>query len=224
VGADLTSLNFGGAGTLAISPASSTKGRFDSIIKFNTAAAIAQFNSDYGTGNWQLTGVKLSLASNFGVGGVQPGNTIFNVINGGSFGVDWLGNDSWVEGSGGGMGSPGYPNNSSVSFNSISNLYSAGSASLGSFNYTPPGNNIYVDYTLPLNSSLVSDAAGGGDVSLYFYATDDQVGYLFNARSFGSNRPELTLTAAAVPEPAASALMLTALGSLYFARSLKKKA
>src|SRR5262249_40865660 len=142
---------------------------------------------------------------------------------GGSFGVDWVGYDSWVEGSGGGMGTPGYPGNTFVSYNSISTLYSAGSASLGSFAYTPPGNNVYVDYTLPLNASLASDAAGGGDVSLYFYATDNQVGYLFNARSFGSNVPRLTLSAVAVPEPTVAGLIFMGMGSLPIARGLRRK-
>src|SRR5262245_23699492 len=85
-GADLTSFNFGGAGTLAIAPASSTKGRFDSIIKFNTAAAVSQFNTTYGAGNWLINGVTLSLASNFGDQGEQPNNGVFNTINGGNFG------------------------------------------------------------------------------------------------------------------------------------------
>lgn len=212
VGSDLTSLNFGGAGTLAISPATSTKGEFDSIIKFNTAAAISQFDSTYGAGNWHITGATLSLSSNFGVQGSQPNNNIFNTINGGSFGIDWLANDSWVEGTGGGMGSTGYPNNSSVSFNSISSLFSSGSESLGTYTYAPPGNNIYVNYNLSLSTQFTSDTAAGGDVSLYFYAADNQVGYLFNSKSFASGHPELTLTAEAIPEPSICALMTLVLG------------
>ena len=39
VGSDLTGLNFGGTGNLAISPASSLKGEFDSVIKFNLNGA-----------------------------------------------------------------------------------------------------------------------------------------------------------------------------------------
>jgi hypothetical protein len=58
----------------------------------------------------------------------------------------------------------------------------------------------------------VSDATAGGDVSLYFYAADNQVNYLFNARSYASNHPELTLTATLVPEPATGALLAAALG------------
>ncbi len=194
-GTNLTSLNFGGAGTLAIAPASSAKGEFDSIVKFNVAAAVTQFNTTYGAGNWNITGISLSLASNFGGQREQAPNGIFNSINAGSFGIDWLAGDSWVEGSGSGMGSAGFPSNSSVSYNSIPGLFSPGSSSLGTFTYTPPGDNIYATYTLPLNSSLVSDVDAGGDVSLYFFAADNQVSYLFNARSFGSNRPEFTLTA-----------------------------
>ncbi len=222
-GTNLTSLNFGGAGTLAIAPASSTKGEFDSIIKFNTSAAVGQFDTAYGAGNWRITGVTLSLASNFGVQGAQPNNNIFNKINAGSFGINWLANDNWTEGTGGGMGSPGYPNNSSVSFNSISSLFSPGSSSLGVFAYAPPGNNIYVNYSLPLNGSLVSDASAGGDVSLYFFAADDQVGYLFNARSFAANHPELTLTAAVIPEPGVAAFTLAGIGGCLLARRQSRR-
>jgi hypothetical protein len=223
VGANLTGLNFGGAGTLAIAPASSAKGEFDSIIKFNSAAAISQFNATYGVGNWQITGLTLQLASNFGGQGEQPNNAIFNSINAGSFGVDWLANDNWVEGTGGGNGSPGYPATSAVSFNSIPTLFSAGSASLGTFAYNPPGDNLYLNYALPLNSSLVADTGTGGDISLYFFAADNQVSYLFNARSFGSNHPELTITVAPIPEPAGGSMMTaTAVALLFFRRRALK--
>lgn len=50
-GTSLSNLNFGAAGTLAIVPAGSPKGEFDSIIEFNTAAAVSQFNTTYGVGN-----------------------------------------------------------------------------------------------------------------------------------------------------------------------------
>lgn len=222
VGSDLTSLNFGGAGTLAIAPASSTKGRFDSIIKFNTAAAVSQFNTTYGMGNWSISGLTLSLASNFGDQGEQPNNGVFNTINAGSFGIDWLGYDSWVEGNGSGMGTAGFPNNSFVSFNSIPTLYSSGSASLGTFTYTPPGDKIYLSYSLPLAAGLLSDATTGGEVSLYFYAVDNQVGYLFNARSFASNQPRFIITATAVPEPAAFAFAMAALGGFAMLRNRQK--
>ena len=222
VGTNLTTLNFGSAGTFAIAPASSAKGASDSVLMFSTASAVSQFNTLYGAGNWTITGVTLSLASNFGAQGQQPNNGIFNTINAGSFGIDWLADNSWVAGSGGGMGGTGYPNNNSVSYAYIPTLLSFGYDSLGTFTYTPPGNNIYLSYNLPLDGNLVSGAAAGGDVSLLFYAADNQVSYLFNSSNFASNHPELTLDVAPVPEPGTLALLTTALGGLWIARRQKK--
>ena len=208
---NLAANNYGGAGTLAIAPSSSAKGEFDSVIKFNTAAAIAQFNSAYGAGNWSLTGVTLMLASNAGTQNGNPGNAIFNTIHSGNFNIDWIANDSWAEGT----GNPMMPQPTGVNFNSISSLL-ATADSLGTYTYTPPGNNVYAGYTLLLDGGLVADADNGGDVSLYFFTTDSQTSYLFNSRSFSSatpSTPELILTAAPVPEPATTALLALALGA-----------
>ena len=60
-GADLTGLNFGAAGTLAIAPASSAKGEFQSVIKFNLADGVALFNSTYGSNHWSITGISLGI-------------------------------------------------------------------------------------------------------------------------------------------------------------------
>jgi hypothetical protein len=208
-------LNFGGTGTLAIAPASSPKGEFDSVIMFNTAAAVGQFNSTYGAGNWAITGFTLSMASVFGTNGAIPNNGLLNTVKSGNFGIDWLEYDSWVEGNGNGNGAA----NGDVSFNSISTLFSAGSDSLGTFTYTPPGNNVYASYSLPLDANLVTDAAAGGAVSLYFYAADNQIGYLFNSKEFASNHPELTITVAPVPEPTGAAFLAISFGGLLFLRS-----
>lgn len=221
-GSDLSEVNYGNSGTLAIAPASSTKGAFDSVLMFNTAAAVTQFNSIYGAGNWTITGVTLSLASNFGTQGVQPGNTIFNTINAGSFGINWLADNSWDAGTGGGGGSAGYPNNDYVDYAYIPTLLSFGNDSLGDFTYTPPGNNKYLTYTLPLDSGLVANAAAGDNLSLYFYAADNQVSYLFNSQVFGSNHPELSLTATPTPEPTTLTLFGAAGALLIAVRRAKK--
>jgi hypothetical protein len=155
-------LNFGGAGTLAIAPASSPRGEFDSVVMFNTANAVSQFNTTYGAGNWMISGLTLSLASSFGTNGAVSNNNLLNTVSGGSFGLDWLANDSWTEGNGGGTGTAGYPGNNLVSFDSISTLLSPGFDPLGNYTYTPPGNNVYANYSLLLDSGLASDTAAGG--------------------------------------------------------------
>ncbi len=205
-GSDLQNDNYGNAGTLAIAPASSTKGAFDSVILFNTAAAVTQFNSTYGAGDWTITGAQLSLASNFGAQGAQPNNLIFNTINAGSFGIDWIADTTWTVGNGGGSGTPGYPANNNVDYAYIPTLLSYGYDSLGDFSYTPPGNNVYLTYTMPTDAGL-DTAAADGAVSLYFYAADNNVSYLFNSQVFSANHPELILTATPTPEPGTLALL-----------------
>ena len=74
IGTDLTNLNFGGAGTLAVSPASADKGQFQSLLMFNFSGAASLFDSAYGTNGWIITGISLQLTSNYGVAGVQPGD------------------------------------------------------------------------------------------------------------------------------------------------------
>jgi hypothetical protein len=213
-------LNYGAAGTLAIAPASSAKGEFDSVLMFNTASAVSQFNTTYGAGNWTITSLMLSLSSNYGIQGEQPGNALFNTINAGSFGIDWLANNTWTEGAGSGTGTQGYPNNSAVTFDSISLLQSSGYDSLGTYAYTPPGNNnnVYLNYSLSLDPNLVANAAAGGNVSLYFYAADNQVSDLFNSRSYSTGHPELTFTVTEAPEPTTAALVTASLGGFLLLR------
>lgn len=220
-GSNLSTNNYGNSGTLAIAPASSTKGAFDSVLLFNTSSAVSQFNSLYGAGNWTITGMSLSLASNFGTQGVQPNNTLFNSINAGSFGIDWLADNTWTVGNGGGSGTSGYPANNDVDYAYVPTLLGFGYDSLGDFTYTPPGNNVYRTYTLPTDAGLDA-AAANGTVSLFFYAADNQVSYLFNSQVFSSNHPEITLTATAVPEPAAMTLLATACGGFLIARRKQK--
>ncbi len=215
-------LNYGGAGTFAVASASLSKGEYDTVLMFNTAAAFSQFNTAYGAGNWTITGVTLSLASNFGTNGATPGSQ-FNTVRGGNFNIDWLSDNSWVGGSGGGMGGTGYPNNSSVSYAYEPTLLSFPYDSLGTFTYTPPGNNTYANYALPLDANLLANASAGGEVSLYFTPADNQISYLFNTPKFGSNFPEFTLDVSEVPEPGTLALLATGLGGYLISRRQKRK-
>jgi len=191
-GTDLTGLNFGGAGTLVVAPAASVKGKFQSVIKFNLSNAVAMFNTNYGVGNWTITNISLELTSNYGTSNVQPNNAIFPVINGGNFVIEWLSNDDWVEGT----GTPNLPTTDGVTYDSLPDLLSGAHEILCTNTYVPPGNNVPVTYTLPLDTNLVADVSGGGDVTFLFYAADDQIAYLFNSYSYGrGNEPLIHVTA-----------------------------
>jgi len=192
IGADLTGLNFGAGGALAVAPASSYDGEYQSLLKFNLADAVARFNTNYGAGHWQIKEITLALTSNYGASGVQPNSAAFPVIAGGKFAIEWLANDNWVEGT----GTPNVPTMDGVAFNSLPDLLSGTHEILGTNTYTPPGNNVPAKYTLPLTAHLVADVSGGGDVTFLLYAGDNQIGYLFNSYNFGrGNQPRLMVTA-----------------------------
>lgn len=197
VGSNLTGLNFGAAGTLAVSPASADEGEFQSVIEFNFADAVALFNGAYGTNGWTIAGISLQLTSNYGVAGVQPNNKIFNVISGGNFIIEWLSTNGWAEGT----GTPALPTTDGVTYDSLSDMVSQQSDILCTNTYTPPGDNVPVTYPLPLNTNLVSEIASGGDATFLFRAADNQIGYLFNSHEYGrGNDPLMNVTAAPLLE------------------------
>jgi len=191
-GSDLTGLNFGGAGTLVVAPAASVKGEFQSVLEFNLTNAFGLFNTNFGAGNWTVTGVSLKLAGNYGTAGVQPNNAIFPVISGGNFVIEWLSTNGWPEGT----GTPNLPTMNGVTYDSLPGLLSGPHKILCTNTYSPPGNNVPITYTLPLDTNLVAEISAGGDVTLLFYAADDQIGYLFNSYSYGrGNEPLINVTA-----------------------------
>jgi hypothetical protein len=220
-GANLTANNYGGAGQLAIAPSTATNGEFDTVLEFNTAAAVSALNAEYGAGNWTISGLMLSLAGNPGTQNTSAPNNIFNAVGGGNFNIDWIPDVSWTEGS----GNPSSPSGTGVNFNSISTLLQ-GAQSLGAYTFTPPGNNVYANYNLELNPDLVTNAAGGELLSLYFYATNSTVSYLINSRTApaGSADPELTIDVTVTPEPATMTLLAISFGSVLCWRARNRKA
>jgi len=154
-------------------------------------------------GQWAVDGITLQLGANAGVQGAQPMNLIFNTINTGLFKVDWMANDSWAEGT----GTPQLPTTDGVTFSTLGSFLSGADKTLGTFTYTPAGNNTVANYTLALDVTFTADVAAGGNVSLRGYAGDATVGYLANTRLFASGKPTLTVSASPVPEPCAGVLL-----------------
>jgi hypothetical protein len=191
-GTNLTDLNFGGAGTLAVSPASADEGEFQSVVRFDVSGAAGLFDAAYGTNQWLVGDISLQLTSNYGTQGQQPNNRIFNVINGGQFVIEWLSNTNWMEGT----GNPSLPTMDGVTYDSLPDLLAGPHEILCMNTYVPPGTNLPVIYTLPLDTNLLAAVKSGGSISLLFYAGDNQIGYLFNSHEYGrGNEPLIEVTA-----------------------------
>jgi hypothetical protein len=184
--------NYGGAGALAIAAAGLPKGEFQSLLQFNLSNAQASFDAVYGAGQWTLSAASLQLSA------VSPNNTIFNAPASGQIAVTWQFFDSWVEGS----GMPSAPSDTGVNWNSI--LLTTFDQNLGAISYDG-GFPEVVTIPLAVTSGIASDALAGSLLSLRLYAPPGETATsgVFNSRSVSgaSNRPTLTLTAVAVPEP-----------------------
>ncbi len=201
-------LNYGGAGSLAVSAAGLPNGEFDSLLQFDSSQATSVFDSMFGAGQWQINSITLqfsAMAPNntiFNGNGAGPGDT--NVNFAGQFTMRWMQNDSWIEGT----GMPITPTTDGVTFSTLSSYEGANDETVGTFSSTAAtsGN---VTRTLPLTPSFLADATAGNEVSLLMLPADSGVSYLVNSRSFNNSamRPVLAITASAVPEPGAGALL-----------------
>jgi len=203
---NLATNNYGGAGALAISAAGSSKGEFQSVMRFDTSGAKSSFDTLYGAGLWSVQSVILQLSA------AAPNNAIFNANNAGSFGLTWMQNDGWTEGT----GTPNTPGTSGITYSTLQSTFinPGVDEALGTFSYDGSSSGTFT-YTLSASSGLVSDLLAGGLVSLRLSAADNAVSYFFDSLSFGTpaNRPLLSITA--VPEPETAALLV--LGGLLCA-------
>lgn len=196
--------NFGTLGAISVAGrASGNGGEYLALLKFSMASAVAQFDAEYGVGNWGLSSATLRLAGNIATEGAVPNNARFPKIHGGPFSIFWFSGDSWTE--------------TGVTYDN----FSAGSVEgLGSHTYVPPGDNIPVFWTLGVAPGFVADVLAGGDLSLKLSPGDDTVSYLFNSRSYNNpgNFPVLSLTA--VPEPAVSGFLV--MGAVFLAAAVRR--
>ena len=203
------SSNYGNQGTLVVAGDSSVRGtvptgRFESVLKFDVGAAVSQFDGEYGAGNWSISAVTLTFASNVGTQGGLPNSTSFPSINSGLFSILWMQDDSWSE--------------TGITYNNLGN-YTAVTSGLGSWTYVPPGDNVPVTWDLGSNAPLLADVTAGGSVSFLVSPGDDTVAYLFNSRTYNSAVNQPVLTVSAIPEVSSLPLLLPALmGSLFIHR------
>ncbi|MFO1488309.1 MAG: PEP-CTERM sorting domain-containing protein [Verrucomicrobiota bacterium] len=190
-------VNFGAQGAVEIAAPNATQPRtLLSLTRFNATALRDAFDADFGAGNWTVTDASVTLFSNFATAGRQPNNASFNLIAAGNFDFGLLGNNTWGE--------------STLTWNTLPDfLPGAGSTntldSLGTFFWPATGAS---SSTWNLNAAPLGNAIlAGGDLTLFGQpSAGSSVSYLFNTVGT-ANPPRLNVTASAVPEPTALALL-----------------
>lgn len=206
---NLSNNNYGGGGALGLAAPGLPNGEFQSVLKFDLAAARTSFDTTFGAGNWSIDSVSLTLASS------PHNNNIYNEIAPGSFAVSLMQNNAWTEGS----GNASNPGASGITFNTLKNTFVNAGAdqALGTFTFSGGSSGLNT-YTLQTSPALLSDILSGSQLSLRLFAADTSVSYLFSSRAATpvENQPHLVI--AAVPEPGSIALGMCGLAVLYFRR------
>lgn len=198
---NLSANNYGGGGALSVSASGLSQGEFQSVLKFDASAAASSFDATFGAGQWVVESVTLR------VNATPANNTIYNTPAAGQFGIAWMENDSWIEGS----GSPNSPGATGITFDSLQDTFiGADDQSLGTFPFDGATSGS-LSYGLGLTPGLTGDLLTGAHLSLRLFAADASLSAVFNSRNFGTaaNRPLLTIVA--IPEPGALELSMVGL-------------
>jgi len=122
---NLSGNNYGGAGALSVAAPGLSKGEFQSVLQFDLSGAVTSFNTQFGAGQWNIQSITLSLTA------TSPNNAIFNSSAAGQFGISWMQNDSWTEGT----GTPAAPTTTGITYSSLPSYTGAGDESLGTFSF-----------------------------------------------------------------------------------------
>lgn len=205
-------LNFGNQGAMEIAASTAAQPRTQiSLLQFDTSALLAALNTDYGAGNWTVTGVTLTLFSSVANAGQQPNNSRFNKIAAGGFEFGLLSNNAWSE--------------TGITWNMLPGILPGGGGGntltpLGTF-FWPASGSTSSTWTLNTDPLLINQISNGGLVSILGQPTaGSTVGYLSNARSV--NPGYLSITAQAVPEPSTLTLLVGLTGMTCCRRFRRK--
>src|SRR5688572_17476678 len=171
---NLSGNNYGGGGGISVAAAGLPQGELQSVLKFDLAGAAGSFDGAFGAGQWTLASVTLQLTA-------TPANAgVFNPPAAGQFGISWLQNDAWTEGT----GNPGAPGASGITYTTLQSTFiGGGDQDLGTFAFSGATSGA-LSYALGLPSGLTTDALAGALLSLRIFAVDSTMSGVFNSRNF----------------------------------------
>jgi hypothetical protein len=190
-------LNYGGAGAIAISGAAATNatgqtnGTFDSLIRFPASNVVAELDAAIGSHAWVITSARLHLIEM-----ASPPHPMFN-RGVGTLEVRWIAHDNWIEGT----GVPAQPTTDGVRYQDLPSLLTpATDVSLGYF--TNSGLDAALTFELVPATAFANDIRAGREVGLYLTAVSPQIGFTIESRTFAlsNNWPTLEITAVAAPD------------------------
>ena len=192
----LVNNNYGGGGSLTFATPGVDAGEAQSVLQFNLGGAVSAFNAQFGAGQWSIDSVRLQFTA------APANNAIFNSPAAGGFGISWMQNDSWQEGT----GTPASPGTTGITFSSLQSTFiGANDENLGTFSFDGATSGAHA-YTLGLTPGFLNDVQSGNNVSLRLFANDSSVAAVFNSRNFSIVGSRPLLTVVAVPEPGTIAL------------------
>jgi hypothetical protein len=199
--------NYGGGGALSVSGSAAVNGSaqqnglFDTLMRFQMSNVVASLDSALGSGNWLITKTRLVVTEM-----AAPDNAIFN-RGVGTFEVDCLATNNWVEGT----GTPKLPTTDGVTWNDLPGIVNSNlDTSLGVF--TNAGANGQIAFVLALADPFLADIRDGGEVGLHLTAASPSIGFTFNSRNFLNTnaQPVLEITAAVSPMPHIDSIVVSA--------------
>jgi hypothetical protein len=192
VSSDDPSANYGIQGAMEIAAPTTAQPRTEeTLLRFDMGALQASFDDEYGSGNWIVTDVSLSLFSNVSKAGQQPSNARFNKIAAGSFEFDLLSNNDW--------------NENDITWDSLTAILPGQGntnslTSLSVFFWAADGSPAQTWTLSAADAMLLNQIYSGGKVTIFGQPTaGSSVGYLFN--TLRDDPGYLNVTVVSVPEP-----------------------
>jgi len=197
-------LNYGAADRLAVAAPQQVNGEFQSLLKFDTSAAKASFDAQFGAGQWRLDGFLTLFYT-------TKNDPLFNNPVASNIYIDWLPNDSWTEGTGTAASPAVGGGAGGVTYNDVAAL-SSGFENLipGGWGGAPDTGGASQLTSSSTHPGFAADVMAGNIVTLRLRYFDASSSVIPKSREFASQTPLWSMSATALPEPRGAVILAAA--------------